>query len=71
MTVTRHTFVDPISVQECTLIIETDKAPVVEHPDCFGDADVTVELDAFYCPTCRYNGRVSGAWVLEQQGATA
>jgi hypothetical protein len=25
---------------------------------------LSIDLDAFYCPVCRWNGRVSGAWCV-------
>ena len=28
-------------------------------------ADLAIELDAFFCPACHRNGRVSGAWCLD------
>ena len=37
----------------------------VAHPGCDQLADISVELDAAYCPTCQYNGRISGAWVVD------
>jgi hypothetical protein len=38
----------------------------VEHPGCAQLADLSCELDAFYCTMCRWNGRCSGAWVEGQ-----
>lgn len=58
----RYPFTDPISGQRCFLRLP-EKA--IEHPDCEHLADVSPELDAFYCSTCRWNGRVSGAWVVD------
>jgi hypothetical protein len=56
-------FVDPISGRQCFLA--TDPLLGVAHPNCPELADVTVELDAFYCRACGWNGRVSGAWVMD------
>jgi hypothetical protein len=68
-------FVDPISGQQCHLVIPqggrvypTKGQPKigVAHPGaCDRLADLAVELDAFYCPACRWNGRVSGAWCVD------
>lgn len=59
----RHAFVDTASGRECVLVLGAGM-PVVEHPDCDQPADVSVDLDAFYCPACSWNGRISGAWVV-------
>ena len=70
-----HPFTDPISGKICVLVIPpagrvhpTAGQPKigVDHPGCDQLADVAVELDAFYCPACRWNGRVSGAWAVDQ-----
>jgi len=37
----------------------------VAHPGCAAVADLAIELDAFFCPACHRNGRVSGAWCLD------
>jgi len=67
-------FVDPISSQWCVLVIpeggrlypgDGDPKIGIRHPDCPEVADLSVELDAFYCPTCGWNGRVSGAWCVD------
>lgn len=54
----------------CTLLVTPGEPPGVRHPDCTALAGVAVELDAFYCTACGYNGRVSGGWVhdLNRQG---
>lgn len=57
----RHEFVDPIRREYCWLNTEP---PGVYHPGCGELADLVVELDAFYCPACGYNGRISGAWAV-------
>ena len=38
----------------------------VTHPDCDQAADVSIHLDAFYCQTCKWNGRISGAWAVDK-----
>ena len=67
------TFTDPISERECALIIPPDGRVFpsegepkigIEHPECDHLADLAIELDAFYCPACRWNGRVSGTWCV-------
>jgi hypothetical protein len=60
---TRHPFIDPIAYQRVTLCLDD---PIgVEHPGCDSRADVTAELDCFYCTDCGRNGRISGAWFAE------
>lgn len=58
-----YDFTDPISGHMVTLHV----APTlgVKHGDCPQRADVSVELDAFYCSFCGWNGRISGAWVMD------
>jgi hypothetical protein len=34
----------------------------VEHPGCTRVADLALDLDAFFCPSCQRNGRISGRW---------
>lgn len=62
-------FTDPISNRVCTLHVAPAEdfwlAAKVQHPDCGGLADVSADLDCFYCQVCRWNGRVSGAWVVD------
>lgn len=76
MTVDR--FVDPISQEHCFLVVPPGGRifPVkgqpkigVRHGTCAETADLAVELDAFYCPTCGWNGRISGAWAIEMINA--
>lgn len=66
-----HQFADGVSGEECTLVIPLDgrifprpgESKIgIRHPGCVELADVSPELDAFFCPACRWNGRVSGAW---------
>jgi hypothetical protein len=67
-------FTDLASNQECTLIIPLqgkvfpgpDDAKIgIAHPGCPMLADLAIELDAFWCPRCKWNGRVSGAWCAD------
>lgn len=58
-----HPFVDPVRGREVTLHI--GDTPGVEHPDCDVRADVSPQLDCFYCPACGWNGRISGAWFID------
>lgn len=61
-----HPFIDPVSHQPVVLHVSTDiTACGVEHPDCDQLADVSPNLDAFYCRCCRWNGRISGAWFAD------
>lgn len=68
-----YSFRDPIKQRVCQLVVPRDGSyfPTgdepkigIAHPDCDHIADVSPNLDAFYCPACRWNGRVSGAWVV-------
>jgi len=68
------TFVDPIRQRKCVLVIPPEGRVYptagepkigIAHPDCDELADLSVELDAFYCPACGWNGRVSGAWCID------
>ena len=69
------TFTDPIREQQCTLVIppgghvfpEPGEPKIgVAHPGCETVADLTIELDAFWCAAWHWNGRVSGAWCLDE-----
>lgn len=71
---TRTAFTDPITGATVWLIVPPGGAifPArgqakigVEHPGCHRLADLVPHADAFYCPPCRWNGRVSGAWVAD------
>jgi crossover junction endodeoxyribonuclease RusA len=71
-----HSFVDPISGQTLSLVIDPGLDPVgvgIAHATCPMLADVVVHLDAFYCAHCGRNGRISGAWVADliEQAQTA
>jgi len=60
---TAHPFTDPVSGQE--VVLHFGDAPGVEHPGCGFRAEVSPELDAFYCTHCRRSGRISGAWFMD------
>jgi hypothetical protein len=64
-----YPFTDHISNRDCTLIVDGSKAAFdgnrVRHGECPELAPVSLDLDAFYCVACRWNGRVSGAWVYD------
>ena len=73
-----YPFTDPASGRECSLTVPPDgrvfpgpgepKIGVI-HPGCDQTADLAIELDAFWCPACRWNGRVSGAWAADVMNA--
>lgn len=61
-------FSDPANAdQECAVVFTVDNGTGtiagISHPHCDKLADVSLELDAFYCLACKYNGRVSVAWI--------
>jgi hypothetical protein len=65
-----HDFTDPISGSTCVLVNDPtahwhEGGVGVMHPGCARLADVSPDLDAFYCTDCGWNGRVSGAWVCD------
>ena len=72
----RVAFTDLVRMAQCTLVIPPGgqvhpAAPGhpkigVAHPGCIRVADLALELDAFFCPLCQWNGRVSGAWCAGQ-----
>lgn len=68
---TRHEFNDPISGTTMVLVLGDEKSRPydgthgVEHPGCPRLADVSPDLDAFFCPMCSMSGRISGAWFME------
>lgn len=71
---TTATFLDPISNRVCALVVPADGRVFpsegeskigVAHDDCEELADLSIELDCFYCRTCGWNGRISGAWAVE------
>jgi hypothetical protein len=61
-------FTDPISGRHLVLRFG-ERAAGVEHPGCAHLADVSPELDAFFCSACHWNGRISGAWFMDQMAA--
>lgn len=70
MTTSRLPFEDPIHRGAKVTLIVDPTAPLfdaltVEHPGCKELADVSVDLDAFFCTTCHWNGRISGAWAFD------
>jgi hypothetical protein len=69
----RYLFHDPITQVEVALVIPPDgvifpmkgEAKIgVEHPGCAETADLCLDVDAFYCPRCRWSGRITGAWAV-------
>ena len=71
---TTAAFVDPISRKTCRLVVPTDGRVYpnrgepkigIEHNNCPELADLSIELDAFYCRACQWNGRISGAWAVD------
>jgi hypothetical protein len=69
-------FTDLVSGAACALVIppggqvypavtQQDAKIGVSHPGCDLLADLCAELDSFFCPACRWNGRVSGAWAVD------
>lgn len=71
------TFRDGVSGREMTLVLGPeplrpyDGKHGVRHPDCDHLADVSPDLDAFYCSECKWNGRISGAWFMDMWEAAA
>lgn len=74
-TAARFAFTDPIRSAECVLVVPDggrvfpvapdDPQIGVEHGGCGRVADLAIELDAFYCPACQWNGRISGGWAVD------
>lgn len=68
-TAARRSFVDPTSGKERELLVLTNcdgafDALKVDH-GCSDLADVSTDLDAWFCPVCHARGRISGAWALD------
>jgi len=61
----RVAFHDPIGDGVCVLVVPLGGKAGVEHPGCDALADLALDLDAFFCPRCHRNGRVSGAWAAD------
>lgn len=68
-------FTEPVTGEHCQLVIPPDGriSPFrdqpkigISHPQCPVLADLVLALDAFYCPGCQMNGRVSGQWCVDQ-----
>ena len=67
-------FVDEVRGGECVLVVPAGgkvfprsgepKIGVV-HPHCVTVADLALHLDAFFCPACHRNGRISGFWAAD------
>lgn len=73
-----HPFTDPVSGQSCSLVIPPagrifpspgEPKTGVRHPGCPEVAGLSLDLDAFWCPSCGWNGRISGAWAAEMVAA--
>ena len=67
-----HQFNDAISGRSCELVIPLGsryQPSGIRHPGCIALADLSMELDAFYCRSCGMNGRVSGAWCADRIAA--
>lgn len=64
----REEFVDPVTGGQVELVVRRGAplwtAAAVVHPGCTEEADVALDLDAFFCRECGRNGRVSGAWIV-------
>lgn len=67
----RRPFVDPVKGVERELVVligpPAFDALKVEH-GCSDLADVSADLDAWFCPVCHAQGRISGAWALDVYG---
>jgi hypothetical protein len=70
----RAVFTDLVRLRECELVVPLGgqltpafgEAKIgVDHPGCIIRADLALELDAFFCPLCQWNGRISGAWAAD------
>ena len=64
-----HPFKDGVRGDVCILHVEPTQPAFdgirVQHPGCDALADVSADLDAWYCPKCSRSGRVSGAWAID------
>lgn len=64
----RRSFVDPVKGVERELVVLHGVSAFdglkVEH-GCTDLADVSADLDAWFCPVCHVQGRISGAWALD------
>lgn len=60
-------FIDQASGRRCVLRVGTQPLIAgVMHGDCPVLADVSPQMDAFYCSVCNYNGRIDGAWFMQR-----
>ena len=75
-----YPFTDDVSGRVCDLVIPPHGNVFavpgqpkigVRHPDCDAVADLCMDLDAFYCPACKWNGRISGAWAADVIGGVS
>lgn len=70
-------FTDPITGRDVTLVIMGadpsfwDGTIGVKHPGCDALAIVSPDIDAFFCTTCYWNGRVTGAWAVDMARSAA
>lgn len=66
--VVRRPFIDPVkgAARELVVLIGVSAFDglKVEH-GCTDLADVSADLDAWFCPVCHAQGRISGAWALD------
>lgn len=60
-------FTEPVHDVNCILVIPVTASRMVTvlHPHCSNGADISPDLDAFFCPDCGYNGRISGKFVYD------
>ena len=72
-----YPFTDDVSGDTCYLVIPPggnifavpgQPKTGVRHPGCDAVADLCMDLDAFWCPACKWNGRISGAWAADVIG---
>lgn len=67
-----YKFTDPSSGRRATLVLGPEPlAPYdgkhgVRHDQCATLADVSPDLDAWYCRACKVGGRISGAWFMDK-----
>lgn len=64
----RRSFIDPVKGVERELVVligaPAFDALCVDH-GCSDLGNVSADLDAWFCPVCHAQGRISGAWALE------
>ena len=59
---TTFPFTDPVDGALCA--VHFGDAPGIEHPGCTYRAQVSPELDAYWCTYCYRSGRISGDWFV-------